>query len=124
MFITFKIIHISTAVLSLCGFVVRGIWMMQSSQKLQHKWVKVVPHINDSILLVSAIVLVILSSQYPIWTTWINAKLFALLAYIVLGSIALKRGKNKAVCITAWWLAIFVFIYILGVATTKNLMIL
>lgn len=121
---TIKIIHITTAVLSFCGFVLRGVWMMQSSLRLQSIGVKIVPHINDTILLVSATVLMVLSLQYPISTAWINAKLIALLVYIILGTIALKRGKTIATRIIAWVLAILVFIYILGVANSKNPMIL
>jgi len=121
---TIKIIHITTAVLSFCGFVLRGVWMMQSSLRLQSIGVKIVPHINDTILLVSAIVLMVLSLQYPISTAWINAKLIALLVYIILGTIALKRGKTIATRIIAWVLAILVFIYILGVANSKKPMIL
>jgi len=121
---TIKIIHITTAVLSFCGFVLRGVWMMQSSLRLQSIGVKIVPHINDTILLVSATVLMVLSLQYPISTAWINAKLIALLVYIILGTIALKRGKTIATRIIAWVLAILVFIYILGVANSKKPMIL
>lgn len=117
---TIKIIHISTALLSLCGFIIRGIWMMQSSPRLQNTWVKVIPHINDTVLLVSAIVLVAVSLQYPISTAWINSKLIALLIYIILGTIALKRGKTMAIRVIAWGSAILVFMFILGVANTKN----
>ncbi len=76
--------------------------MMQSSQRLQSIWVKIIPHINDTVLLVSAIILVVLSLQYPITTAWINAKIIALLIYIILGTIALKRGKTMRIRVIAW----------------------
>lgn len=121
---TIKVIHITTAVLSFCGFVIRGIWMMKSSLRLQNIWVRVVPHVNDTILLATAIILVVLSLQYPISTVWVNVKIFALLVYIILGTIALKRGKTMLIRVTAWGLALLVFMYILGVANTKNPMII
>jgi uncharacterized membrane protein SirB2 len=124
MYETLKLIHISTAVLSFSGFIVRGVWMMQSSQRLNLAWVKIVPHVNDTILLVSASILSVMSQQYPVSTAWINAKLLALIAYIVLGSIALKRGKDLGMRVIAWGIAVFVFVYILGVAITKNPMII
>ncbi|MGH1537958.1 MAG: SirB2 family protein [Gammaproteobacteria bacterium] len=119
---TIKFIHAVTALLSISGFVLRGFWMMQGSAKLQRRWVNIVPHINDTILLVSAIILVIVSTQYPIYTAWINAKIIALLIYIILGTIALKRGKTKIIRVFSWCLAILVFAYIVFVANTKQLL--
>ncbi len=95
---------------------------MQSSSMLQQRWVKIAPHINDTILLFSAIVLVVISSQYPGAIGWINAKIVALIFYIILGTIALKRGKTKTVRIAAWCSAILVFAYILAVAASKNVL--
>ena len=72
-YLLLKSIHIVTAIISISGFIVRGIWMMQSSAMLQKRWVKIAPHINDTILLLSAIALVIISAQYPGSSGWINA---------------------------------------------------
>ncbi len=121
---TIKIIHIATAFISIIGFLIRGIWMMQSSSRLQQRWVIVAPHINDTILLLSAIVLVVISSQYPGSIDWINAKIVALIFYIILGTIALKRGKTKTIRIVAWCSAILVFAYILAVAVSKNVLLI
>ena len=119
-----KAIHITTAIISISGFVIRGLWMMRSSNLLKNKWVKIVPHINDTILLVAAIVLVVLSAQYPGPVAWINAKIVALLVYILLGTVALKRGKTMQIRIIAWVLAIIVFAYILIVAMEKTVFVL
>jgi len=122
LFETIKIIHITTAYISITGFLIRGIWMMQSSSILQQRWVKIAPHINDTILLLSAIFLVVMSSQYPGAIGWLNAKIVALIFYIILGTIALKRGRTKTIRITAWCSAILVFAYILAVAVSKNVL--
>ena len=82
------------------------------------------PHVNDTILLVSAIMLVLLSAQYPITTAWINAKIIALFAYIILGAVALKHGRTMTVRILSWCAAIFVFIYIVVVANAKQVLLL
>ena len=118
-----KNIHVLTAIMSISGFILRGIWMMKSSVYLQNRWVKVVPHVNDTILLVSAIFLVVLSAQYPGPIAWLNAKIVALLVYIILGTVALKRGSTKTVRIITWCLAILVFIYIFVVANVKTALI-
>ena len=115
-----KIIHIATAFISILGFFIRGIWMMQSSSSLNHRWIKIAPHINDTFLLLSAIVLVFITSQYPGPVTWINAKIIALVLYIVLGTIALKRGKTMEIRVISWCLALLTFVYIFMVAFSKN----
>jgi uncharacterized membrane protein SirB2 len=46
-------------------------------------------------LLLSAIVLVVMSGQYPFVVAWVTIKIVLLVMYIVLGTLALKRGKTK-----------------------------
>ena len=113
-------LHVATVILSIAGFIVRGIWMMFSSPLLQKRWVKIAPHINDTILLVSAIALVMMTAQYPGPLAWINAKIVALVVYIALGFVALKPSRPMNVRIIAWCLAIIIYAYIVLVALTKN----
>ena len=113
-------IHVSTVFISIVGFFIRGVWMIQTSPRLQQRWVKIAPHINDTVLLLSGIVLVIFTSQYPGPAAWLNAKIIALIAYIVLGTIAINRGKTQGVKITAWVLALATYAYILMVAYSKS----
>jgi threonine/homoserine/homoserine lactone efflux protein len=58
--------------------------------------VRVVPHVNDTLLLVAAIGLSIVLQQYPFVHAWVTAKVLGLLAYIGLGMFALRRGRSKA----------------------------
>ncbi len=115
-----KYIHIGCAVLSGSGYFIRGLWMMRESPWLQKKWVKVAPHIIDTILLASAIALTFQIQQYPFVQGWLTAKVLALLAYIVLGTIGIKRGKTRQLRITAWLAAMGVFLYIVSVALTRQ----
>ena len=119
-YLALKYLHVATVILSIAGFIVRGIWMMFSSPLLQQRWVKIAPHINDTILLVSAIALVMMTAQYPGPLAWVNAKIIALVVYIALGFIALKPSRPMNVRIIAWCLAIIIFVYIVWVALTKN----
>ena len=114
------LIHVSTVFISIAGFFIRGVWMIQTSPRLQQRWVRIAPHINDTVLLLSGIVLVIFTSQYPGPAAWLNAKIIALIAYIVLGTIAINRGKTQGVKITAWVLALATYAYILMVAYSKS----
>ncbi|MGH8854876.1 MAG: SirB2 family protein, partial [Telluria sp.] len=115
-----KHVHMSFAALSGLLFLVRGIWMLSGSQRLQQRWVKVVPHIVDTLLLASAIGLALWSSQYPGQSPWLTAKVAALVGYIVLGTIALKRGRTPQVRAAAFVGALACFTYIVAVAVTKN----
>jgi len=115
-----KSIHLITVSSSILFFILRYTWMIFESPMLQKKWVKILPHIIDTLLLVSAIILAIQISQYPLLDSWLTAKVLALLLYIVLGTIALKRGKTKNIRIIAGVFAIATFSYMLSVAVGKS----
>ena len=94
--------------------------MMLNSPMLARRWVRVAPHVVDTVLLASAIALAVMIGQYPLMDGWLTAKVFGLVAYIVLGTIALKRGRTRAARITAFCGALLVFAYIVAVALTKS----
>ena len=115
-----KHIHISCAGISLALFFLRGIWSFRDSPIMRQRWTKIVPHVVDTLLLVSALALAFTIEQYPFVDAWLTAKFFGLVLYIALGSIALKYGKTKAVRISAWLAALAVFAYIVLVAKQHN----
>lgn len=115
-----KVIHVTAAAVSYTLFVVRGIWMINGSPRLSERWARIVPHVNDTLLLAAAIWMTILIHQYPGTHAWLTAKLAALVVYIGLGTVALKRGKTQRVRIAAWLAAQAVFFYIVAVALTRN----
>jgi len=117
---TLKMVHVGSAVLSLALFSVRGAWMMVSPARLGQPWVKVAPHVVDTALLGSAIALAIAIGNYPGTHAWLTAKVAGLVAYVVLGSIALKRGRTRAIRVAAFFAALAVFAYIVSVAVTKS----
>jgi uncharacterized membrane protein SirB2 len=94
--------------------------MLRDSTRLQQRWVRIVPHVVDTLLLASAAALAIWSGQYPFKDTWLTAKLVALIFYVVLGTIALKRGKTKPIRVAAFFAAVLAFAYIGSVAITKQ----
>jgi len=114
-----KHIHMMFAGLSLLGFVIRGYWMISGSKMLNAKPVKILPHIIDTVLLISAVVLVIVTGYYPLKFDWVTLKILLLVAYIVLGTFALKRGKTKTIKIVAFVLALVTFFAIYGTVMHK-----
>lgn len=119
MFDTIKLIHIGAATVSISLFVLRGLWMLAESPRLAQRWVRVVPHVNDSVLLAAGVGLAILSRQSPTDSAWLAAKITALVVYIALGMLALKPWLSKRSRTAAWLLALVVFAYMLAVARTR-----
>lgn len=119
-YIAIKHLHVTFAALSGMLFFLRGIWMLSGSAQPQQRWIRIVPHLVDTLLLGSALVLVVWSGQYPFAQPWLTAKLIALIAYIGLGVIALKRAKTQPVRIAAFIGALAAFGYILMVAVTRH----
>lgn len=117
---TLKMIHVTSVAISYLLFSLRSIWMMQGSNALQQRWVKITPHVVDTVLLASAIALAVMIHQDPINNSWLSAKIAGLLLYIGLGMMALKYGKTRKARIYAWIAAQVVFLYIVLVALTKS----
>lgn len=115
-----KLIHMSAAFISISLFLLRGFWVFTDSQKIKQKWVKILPHVIDTILLVSAIFLAINIHQYPFTYDWLTAKFIALLLYIIFGMFALKRAKHKKNKIIFFVLALMTFGYIVMTALSRN----
>ena len=101
-YLALRHLHLTAVTLSLALFALRGLWMLVDSPQLQRRWVRIVPHLIDTVLLASAIGLTLILQQYPFVDGWLTAKVLALIVYIILGSIALKRGPTKPVRAAAW----------------------
>jgi uncharacterized membrane protein SirB2 len=115
-----KMIHVTSVVVSYLLFSLRSMWMMRGSAVLQQRWVKITPHVVDTILLTSAITLAVQIQQDPINDSWLSAKVAGLLIYIGLGMMALRFAKTRKMRISAWIAAQAAFLYIVLVALTKN----
>ncbi len=115
-----KIVHVGTVYITFGLFLARGFWMLLDSPRLQERWVKVIPHLNDTLLLSAAIALVVVGGLNLLDNPWLIAKISGLLAYIGLGTLALKRGRTKAQRAVFFFAALAVFGYIIAVAVTKQ----
>lgn len=117
-YLYFKQFHVLAAWTSLFGFVLRGIWMLRGSPLLHHRMSRILPHVLDTALLGSALMMVWqLSPNVP---GWLYAKIPGVLAYIVLGSFALKRAPTKKARVICLLAAIVVFLWVASVAVTKS----
>lgn len=117
---TLKVIHVSAVALSFAGFFARGLGMLAGSAWVRHRAAKTLPHVVDTVLIVSALWLAWILKLTPASAPWIAAKIIGLLAYIALGMIALRFGRSRSVRATAWLAAMLTFVYIVSVAITKD----
>ncbi len=119
-YLILKATHVIAAMTTISGFLLRGYWMLTGSEKLQYRAVRIVPHIVDTVFLLSGIAMVWMLNLDVFTQPWLIAKFAGLIAYIVLGTIAIKRGKTLQVRMIALVGAVSVFAYIAGVAFTKS----
>ena len=114
-YLAIKHLHVTAAALSILFFVIRAYWSVTENALLQKKFVKIAPHVIDTILLVAAITLSMMlgaAAAQP----WVLTKIVLLIAYIGVGTIAIKRGRTPKSRAIAAVVAVLIFIYIVGVA--------
>lgn len=117
---TLKALHLACVVASIAGFAARYALMLAGSPLLRARPVRVIPHVVDTLLLASAIAMLWQLSLNPLRVPWLAAKIVALLAYIVLGALALRRAPSARSRAFAGVAAILAFAYIVSVALTKS----
>ena len=119
-YLAVKWVHQAAVVLSLTGFFVRGAASLGGARWVGRRAAKTLPHIVDSVLLLSAVVLAWMMRLDPGNAPWLLAKIIGLLIYIVLGVVALRPGRPRAVRAAAWLAALATAGWIVSVALTKN----
>lgn len=124
MYFAIKHIHLTAIAISVALLLVRFFWTVTESQMLTRKWVKVVPHVVDTVLLASALTLCVMIAQYPFVDGWVTEKVFGVVAYIFLGLIALKKAKTNLGRGTAMLAALAVLAVIAKIAVTKQAFVL
>ena len=119
-YLSLRMIHVTCVIIAAAGFLLRGAWMLRQSPLLDHHLTRTLPHVNDTLLLGAAIGMAWIANLNPLDHPWLLAKLIGLILYIVLGSIALRRGRTMKVRALAFAGALFAFGYIVASALTRN----
>lgn len=119
-YLSVKYLHVTCAAISISLFALRGTLAVLARPWRQWRLLRVLPHVVDTVLLVSAVWLAWRSGQYPFVNGWLTAKVLALLAYILLGSRALGRKTPPAQRAPFFAAALLSVAYIVGVALTRS----
>ncbi len=123
-YLLIKLLHVLTAVLSISLFTLRFLFLIYNSKWLQMRWLKVLPHVNDSLLLTFAILMCISIQQAPLITPWLTEKVTAVILYILAGMFALNWSKARRHQIIWFIIAIFMFGYTANIAINKTPLVL
>ncbi len=117
---TLKLVHQASVVLSVSGFFARGLASFAGAAWARGRVARTLPHIVDTVLLGSALLMAWMLRLTPGAAPWLAAKIVGLLLYIALGILALRPGRPLALRVGAWMAALFTFGWIVSVALTKN----
>jgi len=119
-YLVLRNVHIACAILTITLFVLRGSLMLANSAWQQNVVLRYLPHAVDTVLLTTALMLTTVIQQYPFAVSWLTAKVVLLVAYIVLGSIALKRGRTRQVRVVAFVAALATVAFLVSVARAHH----
>jgi len=111
--------HMLLAILSPLLFSLRA-WRSIRGLQPARGWLRVTPHVVDSLLLLAGIALALIIRQYPFRDAWLTAKLLALIAYIAAGHVAVRRARSVRGKLTAWLIGLALVLYLFAVAITRS----
>lgn len=120
MYMGLKHLHMTFVLISILGFLGRGGWMMTTGAKPGGKFFKIAPHVVDTLLLLSGLVLLGMGGGALLSQPWMLLKLVFVALYIGLGIAAFKSEA-----VTRRWvffaLALLVFAQTAGMALNKSM---
>jgi uncharacterized membrane protein SirB2 len=116
-------LHLTTVILTISLFVLRYWWNFTGNPRVQARWMRIVPHAVDTLLLLSGLGLIVVTRYIPFTANgaWLTEKLFGVIIYIVLGFIALgrHRPRSQQTGFIAFLLGLVVLYIIIKLAATK-----
>jgi uncharacterized membrane protein SirB2 len=115
MYLALKNAHIIFIIISILLFNYR--FLLKSLNKSIPKSIKIIPHINDTFLLISGISMAYIVGFNPLENPWLMAKIIALVLYIVFGMLALKKSGIQS--IIGYIMATLMIIFMVFTAINK-----
>jgi uncharacterized membrane protein SirB2 len=119
-YLEIKLVHVAAVLASGSLFFVRGLARQLGAVWAMAAPLRYVSYAIDTVLLTAALMLSTILQQYPFVQSWLTAKVVLLVIYIVLGSVALKRGRSTTVRTACFVAAVVVFAAILAIARAHD----
>ncbi len=101
MYMAFKHLHLTAIALSLLFLILQVVTQVMDSKMKDAKWLKVLPHIINTVLIITAVGLCVTLAQYPFVHDWVTSKLIGLVAYVLLAIVAVKWARTNAMRVFA-----------------------
>lgn len=120
-YLEIRMVHITSIILSGSLFFLRGLGLHLFKSPLgMTAPVRYLSYTIDTVLLTSALMLMVTIGQYPFVDSWLTVKVLLVVAYIVLGAYGLKYGRTERVRMACWLAALVVFAYIVTIARAHD----
>ena len=120
-YLALRHVHVTLVVITALLFVGR-FWLLTRGSVLP-RWLKILPHVNDTFLLLSAIAMLVVANINPLVSGWLLAKIAGLFVYVGIGFACLKAPAGSSRQRRYFILSVAVFSYIVLVALTKRPMV-
>lgn len=115
-----KWFHVACVVLSGLLFTLRGGLMLTGLPQANAAALRYLSYLIDTALLTAALMLVTLLRVYPIASGWLTVKIALIVVYIVLGSIALRRGRSLRTRVITFIAALAVYGFVATIARAHH----
>jgi uncharacterized membrane protein SirB2 len=119
-YLALRHLHITLAVVSVAIFTLRGGLMLAGSALVDTAWLRYPSYAVDTLLLTTALILISIIHQYPFANGWLTMKVALLVVYILLGSLALRRGGSRRIRIAALAGALLTVAFLFTVARAHH----
>lgn len=116
-----KWVHIAAVLASGSLFLLRGLLLQVGQNRVAMVTsVRYLSYSIDTVLLTAALMLLTILPHAMFANGWLTAKVVLLVAYVVLGTFALKRGRTPRVRLVYFLLALLVFGLMLTIARSHH----
>lgn len=115
-----RLIHIIAVLTSGALFVLRGLGLLLGADWPRAVPVKYLSYAIDTVLLIAAMMLMTMLSQFPFAQHWLTMKVVMLVIYIGLGIAAFRQGRRTVTRLGLWLAAMLVYGFIISVALAHH----
>ena len=115
-----KLVHVAAVLMSGGLFLLRGLAVMGGMRWGMVAPVRFLSYGIDVVLLSAALMLIAVLPSAMFANGWLWVKLALLVAYVVLGSLALRRGRTQHIRVACFIAAVFTFAAMFTIARTHH----
>lgn len=115
-----RLVHIAAVLASGGLFLGRGLALFAGAGWAMAAPLRFLSYAIDTVLLTAALMLMTIVQQYPFVHAWLTVKVLLLVVYVVLGLLAFRKGRPRAVRVGCWLAALAVYAFIISVARAHH----